>query len=115
MVYIFFYTFSFLLLLLIFGLFARKSGLQLQYLRVRRGQHQGKISDYWKFGWRNSQMRLLRWEAFLLFPMLYGVSMEEDNERLLQIKREIKRTHILIYLSVIVLILLGVFSERILG
>lgn len=115
MIYILFYSFSFILLLLILGLFARKAGLQLQYLRIRRSQHPGKISDFWKFGWSDSQMRRLRWEAFLLFPMLYGVPMDEDNERLIQIKRKIKRTHILIYLAVIVLIVLGIFSDRILS
>lgn len=94
-------------------LFLRKAGLQLQYLRIKEGQAAGNIRDFLFFDWQDAQARAQRWRAFLLFPMLYAVLLDDEQEELLKIKREVKRTHILIYLAVILFIILGVYSERI--
>lgn len=96
-------------------LFNRKAGLQLQYLRLKSGKPAGQISDFWRFSWRDAQARQKRWEAFLLFPMLYAVVMDDERDDLLTIKRAIKRVHILIYFSLIILVILGIYSEKVFG
>lgn len=108
-----FILFSALLVLAILLLFLRKAGLQLQYLRLKKGKKAGKVAEFLFFDWQDASARALRWEAFLMFPMLYAVLLDDEEETLLKIKREVKRTHILIYLAVIVFIVLGVYAERI--
>lgn len=101
------------LLLAILALFLRKAGLQLQYLRRKtKLKSSGRISDFWRFDWSNPQERRDRWEAFLLFPMLYAVVLDDQDEKLNDLKREVKRTHILIYLMLVILVILGIYSER---
>ena len=46
-----------------------------------------------------------------MFPMLYALSLKEEDERLLAIKREVKRTHILIYLLIILFLALSIFLQ----
>lgn len=95
-------------------LFARKAGLQLQYLRLQRGESPGKIGDFLSYNWSDAEERALRWQAFLMFPMLYAVVLEDgEDEALRKIKREVKRTHILIYLAVVALLVLGIYSEKV--
>lgn len=108
-----FIVFTLLLLLAILGLFLRKAGLQLQYLRLQRKEEAGKTADFLRFSWRNEQARAYRWQAFLMFPMLYPVALDDEDERLLEIKRKVKRTHIYIYLCLIGLIIIAIYSEKV--
>lgn len=110
---IIFVTITLLLFAAVLFLFLRKAGLQLQYLRLKKGKKPGKVSDYLSFKWSNAKEKSERWEAFLLFPMLYAVQIEDKNERLLGITKEIKRIHILIYLVLIAIIILGIYSEKV--
>jgi hypothetical protein len=95
------------------SLFVRKSGLQLQYLHVQQNMPIGKIKDFLLFNFKDAQERALRLQAFLLFPMLYPVLIDESKEELNEIKYKVKRTHIGIYFSLIVFIILAVYSERV--
>jgi len=95
------------------ALFVRKSGLQLQYLQVQQKIQAGKIKDFLFFNLQDAQERALRLQAFLLFPMLYPVILDESKEELNEIKAKVKRTHVGIYLSLILFIILAVYSERV--
>jgi hypothetical protein len=108
-----FYIISALVVLALFALFVRKSGLQLQYLRMKKGQKAGRIQDFLQFDWSDAEERTLRLKAFLLFPMLYPIDLDEEREELNLLKSKVKRTHIGIYLALIAFILLGIFSEKI--
>lgn len=102
-----------LLLLGLFLLFVVKSGLQLQYLKLRKGQQPGSKWDYLKFNFSDKKARQLRLEAFLLFPMLYPIVLDEQKKELNELKKKIKKIHIGIYGFLILLIVLGIYSEKI--
>lgn len=94
------------------GLFLRKSALQLQYRRIEAGESPGNLKDFWDFDYKDQDAWQERGQAFLMFPMLYALPMEEKNERLLDIKREVKRTHILIYLLITLFLALSIFLQQ---
>lgn len=102
-----------LLLLAILLLFSIKSGLQLQYLRIKDRKKPGSVWDFLKFSFSDEKARQLRVKAFLLFPMLYPVALDENKEELNDIKRRVKRIHIGIYFLLILLIVLGIYSEKV--
>ena len=95
------------------SLFVRKSGLQLQYLRIQKRKAPGKIIDFVSFNWQDADQRTMRLKAFLLFPMLYPVLIDEEEEDLNLIKEKVKRSHVDIYLSLILFIILAVYSEKV--
>ena len=109
-------TFIALVILNIVGmlaLFVRKSGLQLQYLQLKKKAQDGKIKDFLFFNLQDAEARAIRLQAFLLFPMLYPVILDEERVELNEIKSKVKRTHIGIYLSLILFIILAVYSEKV--
>lgn len=95
------------------ALFVRKSGLQLQYLQLKNQAQVGKIKDFLFFNLQDAEARAIRLQAFLLFPMLYPVILDEERKELNEIKSKVKRTHIAIYLSLILFIILAVYSEKV--
>ncbi len=102
-----------LVLLVILSLFIAKAGLQLQYLRIKAGKSPGKVLDFMRFDFSNETERRLRWQAFLIFPMFYAIVPDEKDNRLNELKLKVKRIHIGIYLSLTVLIVLGIYSEKV--
>lgn len=92
-------------------LFLRKSGLQMQYLRRQAGQQEGELKDFLFFDWQDAEERALRWKAFLLFPMLYPISLDDEQAALNELKASIKRTHIGIYFCLIIFIVLGILTD----
>ena len=100
------------LLLLILLLFTIKAGFQLQYLRLKSKKKEGKVWDILKFSGATAPDKKLRYEAFMLFPMLYPIVLDEKREELNNIKRRIKRIHIGIYVILIALIILAIYSEK---
>lgn len=89
-----------------------KAGTQLQYLNLKAGRKAGSIGDFLKFSFNDPLERQKRWEAFLMFPMFYAVVMDDESEELLKLKLRVKRLHIAIYLTLIILIILGVYSDN---
>lgn len=102
-----------ILLLAIFLLFLVKSGLQLQYLQLKNRKNPGSVWDFLKFKFSDKQARQLRVQAFLLFPMLYPIELDEPSEELNDLKRRVKRIHIAIYGCLILLVILGIYSEKV--
>lgn len=101
------------LLATILVLFLRKASLQLQYLRVQQKKEAGSLTSFFKFSYQDTAARNLRWQAFLLFPLLYGVPMHKEDTALMDLKKQVKRTHIFIYVALIFLVFLGVYSQKI--
>ncbi len=110
---IIFITLTVLLLLGILVLFLIKSGLQLQYLRLKNHRKPGSVWDFLKFSFSDEKARQQRVKAFLLFPMLYPIALDEQREELNKIKIRIKRIHMGIYALLIVLIVLAIYSEKV--
>lgn len=110
-----FFIIVFLVVSTMLYLFHRKMALQMQYLQIKAGKKPGPQKSFLIFDWNDAQARALRKEAFLLFPMLYAVPIEEKEKKSLkEIKYKIKRSHIGIYFCLIIFISLGVLSEKIL-
>ena len=101
-----------LILIAILWLFLRKADLQLRYMRLQQGV-KAIAGEFLKFQWNDSRARNERWQAFLLFPMLFPLELGEEREELLEIKRSVKRIHIGIYVMLILLILMGIYSEKV--
>lgn len=101
-----------LVLLMIVGLFLRKADLQLHYLREQSGK-KWQRGDFLRFSWQDSKARQERWQAFTLFPMLIPITLDDQKESLLTIKKKIKRVHIWIYLVMVLLVVMGIYSEKI--
>lgn len=102
-----------LLLLAVLLLLVMKSGSQLQYLNLKNRKPAGSVWDYLKFSFSDKKARQLRIQAFLLFPMLYPVVLDDKKEELNAIKRRVKRIHIGIYFMLIILIVLAIYSEKV--
>lgn len=102
-----------ILLLAIVLLFVVKSGLQLQYLRLKNRKKPGSVWDFIKFKFSDKEARKLRVQAFLLFPMLYPMELDEPTQELNELKRKVKRIHIAVYGCIILLVILGIYSEKV--
>lgn len=109
---ILFIILTFLILLAILWLFLRKADLQLQYMRLKGGA-KASAGKFLKFKWGDSQARNERWEAFLMFPMLFPVELGEERSELQNIKKQIKKIHIGVYLMLILLVVMGIYAEKI--
>lgn len=101
------------IILFILGLFYRKLALQMQYLQIQKKKPKEALKNFLFFDWSDAKARSLRTEAFLLFPMLYPIVLDDKNEELLDIKHRIKRHHIGIYFGIIFFIVLSIFSEKV--
>jgi hypothetical protein len=102
------------LMLVMLGLFVYKAGLQLQYLRLQSKKPAGSVSDIIQFDYSNASERKSRLQAFLLFPLMYPIDIEEDEaEELKKLKLRIKKIHIGIYSLLILVIILAVYSEKV--
>ena len=112
MAQIIFIFITFLILLLIIWLFLRKADLQLNYKRLQSGKAFLK-GDFWRFNWNDGKARQERWQAFLLFPMLFPIELSTDNDSLTKIERSVKIIHIGIYLTLIMILILAVYSEKV--
>lgn len=102
-----------ILILGILGLFFIKAGLQLQFIRLQKKQKPGSLTDYFRFTFSDEKARQLRVDAFMMFPLLYPIVLDEKREELNEIKRKVKRIHIFIYLLLVVLMVLGIIADKV--
>lgn len=87
----------------------------MQYLQSKAKKKVEPLSSFLFFDWSDGNKRSLRWEAFLLFPMLYPIVLDDEKEELLTLKQKIKRSHVGIYFGLIVFIVLSIYSEKVFG
>lgn len=110
-----FYSITFLVASVMLFLFYRKMALQMQYLQIKNRKKPSSIKSFLFFDWKDAKERQVRQEAFLLFPMLYAITIDpEEKEALRDLKLKVKRSHIGIYFCLILFISLGVLSEKVL-
>lgn len=110
------FVFTFLvivLLLAILVLFVLKAGLQLQYLRLKKNKKAGEKMDILQFDYSNSKERQVRLEAFMMFPLMFPIVLDETKQELNALKRKVKSIHIGIYSILIVLIIMAIYSEKV--
>jgi hypothetical protein len=94
-------------------LYGKKAALQLQYLRLKQNKKPGELLDFIRFNWTDSSARDERLKAFLLFPLMFSIELNETKPALLEIKKRVKRIHISIYMILVVLIILSIYSEKV--
>lgn len=105
--------FSVLLIISTFLVYLIKAGRQLQCLRLQKKHKPGSVSDFWQFDIKNKKERALRWQAFLMFPLLYPVVIEEsEKQEIKDIKLKIKDLNIVLYFLLIFIILIGVYASK---
>lgn len=92
----------------IFALYAFKLAFHFMYLRVKDKKKAGTSSDFFYRDFKDKS-DAERWkEAWMLFPLLFPIVLDDDKEELNTIKARIKRLNVAIY-SVLIVALLDVF------
>ena len=99
-------------LIAIIWLFLQKADRQLEFYKLERKLPYQK-GDFWRRGWSNSKLRKERWQAFLLFPMLFPIEIDQKNDDLAEIQKSVKKIHIAVYGLLILLVVLAVYSEKV--
>lgn len=113
LVQVIFVGITLLTLAAIIFMYLRKAGIQLMYLRKKKGKKPGRPADFLRFSFSNARERKARWEAFLMFPMLYPIALDDKDESLNNYKLKVKRLHIGIYMMLIFLVVLAIMSEKV--
>jgi len=92
----------------IFILYAFKLAMHFMYLRVKDKKKAGSTSDFFYRDFKDKK-DAARWkDAWMLFPLLFPIALDDEKEELNAIKSRIKRMNIAIY-SVLMLALVVVF------
>ena len=82
------------------------------YLRLKDRKKPGSLGDFFSRNFINAGDDQ-RWnEAFMALPLLFGITLDEPNESLNEVKRVIKKLHLAIYSVLIVAMLLGVYASK---
>ncbi|GGH76142.1 MAG: hypothetical protein EP346_11480 [Bacteroidetes bacterium] len=97
--------------LAILAVYAYKVGLHLQLIQIEKHMEPGRIMDIVFFDFKNADERKLRVEAFLRYPLMFPVVIEEDdNDEVVQLKKKIKNSNYGLYLLLIALIILNAMN-----
>jgi hypothetical protein len=92
----------------IFILYAYKLALHFMYLRVKNKKKPGSTSDFFYRDFKDKKDSE-RWkEAWMLFPLLFPIALDDEIEELNAIKSRVKRLNVAIY-SVLIVALIVVF------
>lgn len=106
--------FSFLISVVgILALYSVKISFHLVYLRLKAKQKPGTPGDFFSRNFINKNDAQFWKEAFLLFPLLYPIVLDEPTEALNDLKRKIKRIHIGIYTLLMVALLIVVYAAKV--
>jgi hypothetical protein len=96
----------------ILGIYALKIAYQYQYLRLKNGLKQNDLFEAWSISLKKEADKKRRNEAVMLFPLFFPIVLDDKKQEMNDIKRTIKKLHIFIYLFVIVIMLIGVYSNK---
>lgn len=98
--------------LAIFAVYAYKVGLHLQLIHIEKHMEPGRIMDIFFFDFKNAEERSLRVEAFLRYPLMFPVVIEEDdNDEVVELKKKIKNSNYGLYVLLMALIILNVMQS----
>ena len=99
--------------LAILTVYALKIAHQYQYLRLQAGLKKTDFFEALSLSLKDEKSKKLRNRAIMLFPMFFPIVLDEKKETLNDIKRSIKKLHIIIYILLMVIILVGVYASKI--
>lgn len=89
-----------------------KTALQLQLLKIERHQPPGRTVDLFFFDFGNRAERSIRMDAFLKYPLMFPVVIEEDdNDEVVVLKKKIKTVNYGLYFLLIVLIITNTLNS----
>lgn len=93
-------------------LYSIKLAHHFKYLRVKDKKKNGQFSDFY---YRNfiDKKDSQRWkDAWLLFPLMYGIEVDDESDALNAIKKQIKKVNLAIYGVLIVALLVTVYAAK---
>lgn len=101
----------FVTIAVLLSIYSFKWALQFQYLRVQNKKKPGHWSDYYKRNFIYKKDPQWWKESLLLFPLLFPVPMtgKEKEDAWLT---KIKRTNIVMYFALIILLLTGIYFAK---
>ena len=100
-------------ILVILGLYALKIAYQYQYLRLKNKLKRTDIFEALSFSLKSDRDKKLRNEAIMLFPMFFPIELDDTKEEMLDIKKTLKKLHIYIYISLMAIMLIGVYTSKV--
>ncbi len=90
-------------------LYAYKLALHFMYLRLHDKKKPGSTTDFF-YRVFTDKKDAQRWkEAWMLFPLMFPIVLDDEREELNAIKRQVKRLNVAIY-AVLIVALLVVFT-----
>jgi hypothetical protein len=99
-------------ILIILGLYALKIAYQYQYLRLKNRLKKTDLFEAWSLTLKSDRDKKLRNQAVMLFPMFFPIDLDDTNESMLDIKRTLKKLHIYIYIALMGIMLIGVYTSK---
>ncbi len=99
-------------ILIILGLYALKIAYQYQYLRLKNRLKRTDLFEAWSLSLKLDRDKKLRNQAIMLFPMFFPIDLDDTNEAMLDIKRTLKKLHIYIYIALMAIMLIGVYTSK---
>lgn len=99
-------------ILIILGLYALKIAYQYQYLRLENKLKRTDLFEAWSLSLKSERDKKLRNQAVMLFPMFFPIDLDDTNESMLEIKRILKKLHIYIYIALMAVMLIGVYTSK---
>lgn len=93
-------------------LYGKKIVIQYQYLRLKNRLKPSAAWDVFAFKMKTEKESQLRNQAWMLYPLMFPVEMETEKEDLENLKGKVKKIHIALYVLLMVVILLGVYTSK---
>ena len=98
--------------LAILVLYAIKLAYHFLYLRLKDKKRVGELGDFFLRNFINKGDNE-RWKnAFMLFPLLYSIALDEPTTALNEMKQRIKKINVFIYVVLIVALLVVVYASK---
>ena len=95
-----------------FTLYAIKIAWQYQYFRMKENLKKADFFEAWNIKMKNERDRKLRYKSIMAFPLMFPMEMENEKYDLEEIKKRIKRIHIGLYILIMVIMILGIYSSK---
>jgi len=96
----------------ILALYALKLSYHFIYLRGKSKKKIGVNTDFFSRNFINKEDAKFWKEAWLLYPLLYPIELDETLEELNMLKQKVKHLHIAIYVLLIIAMLTVVYAAK---
>lgn len=92
--------------------YAAKLAHHFRYLRAKDKKKPGSTLDFYYRNFVDKKDKE-RWKkAWMLFPLMFAIVLDDEHEELNTIKSQIKRLNMIIYVVLIVALLVGVYAAK---